>query len=70
MRSTTCSSTGRLCSAALAWWKDEEGVTAIEYALVAALIFLAALSSITGFADALKVLFDNVQAAITTALNP
>jgi Flp pilus assembly pilin Flp len=70
MRSTTCTTTGRLSCAALAWWNDEEGVTAIEYALVGTLIFLAAAISITAFSDALKVVFDTVAEAVDLALNP
>jgi Flp pilus assembly pilin Flp len=69
MHSTTYLTTGRLHSAALAWWEDEEGVTAIEYALVGSLILLVAASAIAVFSEALKVLFDNVAAAVDAVIN-
>jgi pilus assembly protein Flp/PilA len=57
MHSTTCLSTGRLPSAALAWWQDEAGVAAIEYGLLAALIALAAVGGFTALGGSLEDLF-------------
>lgn len=48
--------------------EDEAGVTAIEYALVAALIALACLSAMTGFADALNTLYQTWVAAAMAAI--
>jgi pilus assembly protein Flp/PilA len=58
MHSTTClTTTGRLRSAAVAWWRDEEGVTAIEYGLLAALIVLAAMGGFTALGGSVEDLF-------------
>lgn len=50
------------------WWRDETGVTAIEYALLAALIFIAAVGAITTFADALELIFKTWSDAVLAAL--
>ena len=46
------------------WWTDQQGATAIEYGLIASLIFLAIIASITLFTDSL----DNVFTTISNAL--
>jgi Flp pilus assembly pilin Flp len=69
MHSTTClTTTGRLSSAALAWWQDEEGVTSIEYGLLAALIVVACLGVFSAFSDALKVVYQTWTDAVLAAL--
>ena len=44
--------------------QEERGATAIEYSLIAALIFLAIVSSIRGFATATAVMYGNIQKAL------
>lgn len=43
-----------------AYLKDENGATAIEYALIAAGISLAIVASVFAFGDELEVLFDGL----------
>lgn len=40
--------------------RNQDGATAIEYGLIAALIFLAIVVSINQFADSMSVLFNTV----------
>lgn len=47
--------------------REEDGVTAIEYALIASLIAIAIVTAVTGVGTKLKGLFDAVAAAIKTA---
>ena len=44
--------------------KDEEGVTAIEYGLIASLIAVAIITTVTGVGTALNSLFTTVSAAL------
>jgi len=48
------------------FWRDESGATAIEYGMIAALIFLAIISGVTVFADktnaTYKVIADTIDA--------
>lgn len=44
--------------------RDEEGVTAIEYGLIAALIAVVIIVSVTAVGDALNVIFTQIAAAI------
>ena len=69
MDSTTSITTGRFSSAALAWWQDESGVTAIEYGLLAALIVVACIGVFTAFGDSLKVVYKTWTDAVLAALN-
>lgn len=46
--------------------RDEEGATAIEYGLIAALIAVVAIGAMTTVGDQLTTIFEN----ITTALTP
>ena len=41
----------------LKFWKDEEGATAIEYALIAGLIAVAIIGALTALSDDIKELF-------------
>jgi Flp pilus assembly pilin Flp len=68
MRSTTCTTTGRLSSAAQAWWKDEEGTTAIEYALVASLVAIGAIAGFSAFGGALSDLYDFIKQKVVVVL--
>jgi pilus assembly protein Flp/PilA len=57
MGSTTSNTTGRFGSAALAWWEDESGVTALEYGLLAALIVAAAMGGFTALGGSVEDMF-------------
>jgi pilus assembly protein Flp/PilA len=46
--------------------RDEEGVTAIEYGLIAALIAVAIVITVTAVGTNLNVIFGSVAAALTT----
>lgn len=45
----------------MAFIKEEEGATAIEYALIAALIALAIVGALQGTGTSLNTLFENIQ---------
>ena len=45
-------------------WEEEEGVTAIEYALIAALIAVAIVSAVTSVGTNLNGLFGKVATAV------
>ncbi len=47
--------------------KDEDGVTAIEYGLIAALIAVVIIVSVTAVGKSLKATFETVQGALDTA---
>lgn len=47
-------------SAILKFWRDEEGATAIEYGLIAALIAVAAIVGMENIGAGLKGIFDTV----------
>jgi pilus assembly protein Flp/PilA len=47
--------------------KDEDGVTAIEYGLIAALIAVAIIAVLTTAGDALQDIFTRVSTELTTA---
>nr|WP_269505014.1 Flp family type IVb pilin [Burkholderia sp. IMCC1007] len=51
------------------WIDDEQGVTAIEYALLAAMFALAALASVVTLRDALLDAYGAVVDAVNTAMN-
>lgn len=53
----------RLISATSVFFKDEEGVTAIEYALIAALIALAIIVGVTTVGSNMSDLFSDVAAS-------
>ena len=47
--------------------KNEEGATAIEYGLIAALIAVAIIGALTSVGGKLSTTFNNVSAALSTA---
>ncbi|MEJ5149239.1 MAG: Flp family type IVb pilin [Comamonas sp.] len=49
------------------FWNDEEGATAIEYGLIAGLIAVGLLLSLTQIGDKLAVVFAKISTALTTA---
>lgn len=48
--------------------QDEEGVTAIEYGLIAALIAVVIIATVTAVGDNLVLVFTDISSALTTAL--
>ena len=46
------------------FFQDEEGVTAIEYGLIAALIAVGIIVSVTAVGDNLEIVFNAVAAAL------
>ena len=50
--------------------KDEDGATAIEYGLIAALVAVAAIGALTALGDNLVVIFDTVSSELGTAAAP
>ena len=52
------------------FWADEEGATAIEYGLLAALIAVAIVGTVTTLGGSLNALFTRVSTALTTATPP
>lgn len=48
---------------------DESGATAIEYSLIAALIFLAAVTGIHYYTDQTGALYTRISTAVTKATN-
>jgi pilus assembly protein Flp/PilA len=48
---------------------EEDGVTAIEYGLIAALIAVVIIASVTFVGTNLRLVFNNIAAALSTALN-
>jgi pilus assembly protein Flp/PilA len=51
-----------------AFLADESGATAIEYGLIAALIFLVIVTSVTAFGNKTTGIMDTVSAAIDAAI--
>ena len=52
-----------------AFWVEQDGVTAIEYALLAALIFGAIVVSVGLLGDALNVFYDDVAMKVADAMS-
>ena len=61
---------GRLAlrSALKRFWRDESGATAIEYGLIAALIFLVIVTSVTAFGNKTTGVMQSVSDAIDAAI--
>lgn len=51
-------------SAILKFWRDEEGATAIEYGLIAALIAVAAIAGMETLGGGLKNIFQEIGAKL------
>jgi len=50
--------------------KDEEGATAIEYGLIAALVAVAIITALNDLSDALDSTFGSVETELETATTP
>ena len=51
----------------IAFIKDEEGATAIEYGLIAALVSVAAIGALTAMGTSLSTMFNTVSSALSGA---
>lgn len=51
----------------IAFVKDEDGATAIEYGLIAALVSVAAIGALTAMGNSLSTMFNTVSSALSTA---
>lgn len=51
------------------FYRDEDGATAIEYGLIAALVSVAAIGALTTMGGSLKNMFSFVSSQLTTATN-
>jgi len=47
--------------------RDEEGATALEYGIIAGLISVVIVGVLPGIGDKLKVIFEKISTALTTA---
>ena len=52
------------------FWQEEEGVTAIEYGLIAALIAVVIIASVRFVGTNLALVFNNIAAALAGAITP
>lgn len=52
------------------FWKDEEGVTAIEYGLIAALIAMVIVGAVRVSGASLNTLWTNISTELGTAAGP
>ena len=50
------------------FFRDEDGVTAIEYGLIAALIAIVIIAAVTLTGTNLRLVFERIAEALTTAL--
>ncbi len=53
----------------IAFIGDEDGATAIEYGLIAALVSVAAIGALTAMGASLSSLFNTVSTALSTAVS-
>ena len=51
----------------IAFLGDEDGATAIEYGLIAALVSVAAIGALTAMGGSLSTMFNTVSSALSTA---
>ena len=51
----------------IAFMRDEDGATAIEYGLIAALVSVAAIGALTAMGNSLTSMFNTVSSALSTA---
>ena len=50
--------------------KDEDGATAIEYGLIAALVAVACITALSAMGDSLVAIFEEVSTQLDTAITP
>ncbi len=49
--------------------KNEDGATAIDYGLIAALVSVAAIGALTAMGESLSTMFNTVSTALSTAVS-
>lgn len=52
------------------FYRDEEGATAIEYGLIAALVSVAAIGALTAMGNSLNAMFSRVANELNNAVTP
>jgi len=57
---------GKLVTTVRGFWKDEEGVTAIEYGLIAALIAVVIIVAVTAVGTNLETIFNYIAGQLKT----
>ncbi len=53
----------------IAFVRNEDGATAIEYGLIAALVSVAAIGALTAMGNSLSTMFDTVSTALSVAVS-
>ncbi len=56
-----------MLTTAIRFARDEDGATAIEYGLIAALVSVAAIGALTAMGQSLSTMFNTVSTALSTA---
>ena len=51
----------------LQFWNDEDGITALEYGLIAGIVAVALIAAVGTFSDGLKSLFEDLGSKLTPA---
>jgi len=52
------------------FWCDEQGVTSIEYALIAGLIAIAILGGLASLGGATQAMYDRISSSVLVAVGP
>ncbi len=58
-----------MLTTAIRFARDEDGATAIEYGLIAALVSVAAIGALTAMGSSLSTMFNTVSTALQTAVS-
>ncbi len=58
-----------MLTTAIRFARDEDGATAIEYGLIAALVSVAAIGALTAMGQSLNTMFNTVSTALSTAVS-
>jgi pilus assembly protein Flp/PilA len=58
-----------MLTTAIRFVRDEDGATAIEYGLIAALVSVAAIGALTAMGNSLSTMFNTVSTALSTAVS-
>ncbi len=58
-----------MLTTAIRFARDEDGATAIEYGLIAALVSVAAIGALTAMGQSLSTMFSTVSTALSSAVS-
>jgi pilus assembly protein Flp/PilA len=58
-----------MLTTAIRFARDEDGATAIEYGLIAALVSVAAIGALTAMGQSLSTMFNTVSTALSAAVS-